>query len=102
MRAMKPVAALVAASILCFPAVVGTHTGLAPVGVAMADGTTRPKVGDVIAADQIEVIESPGRYGLGREPRNSRYAIVGGSLVRIDTHNGKILSILRQQAVPLD
>jgi hypothetical protein len=66
-------------------------------GPAQAE-TARPRVGDVVPRKQIKVIQSPGRYGLGSEPKGSKYAIVGGTLVRIDAKTGKILSILRPQA----
>jgi hypothetical protein len=101
MRANRAVTAFLAACLLCFPAILGNHSGLSHIGPAQAENA-RPRVGDVMPRKQIKVIQSPGRYGLGSEPKGSKYAIVGGTLVRIDAQTGKILSILRTQAEPLD
>lgn len=69
--------------------------------MAQAEGE-RPAVGDVLKPGQYHLILNPGRYGLGPEPPDSRYAIAAGLLLRIDARSGKILSILREQREILD
>lgn len=55
----------------------------------------RPRVGDTPAANQLKMIEDPGRFGMGPGPRGSRYAVYKGHLVRLDANTGKIMSVLR-------
>lgn len=59
-------------------------------------------VGDTLPADQVHVITSPGRYGLGPEPGGSKYAVAKGKLIRIDPESYKVQSILRAQGEILD
>lgn len=51
--------------------------------------------GEIMPAKAVQFIEQPGHYGLGTEPRGSRYAIVQGHLVRVDTKTMELQSILR-------
>ncbi|WP_265501062.1 hypothetical protein [Paracoccus beibuensis] len=55
-----------------------------------------PVIGDVPREGLVTPIERPGIFGLGISPSGSRYAMVGGYLVRIDLKSGKIVSILRR------
>lgn len=54
------------------------------------------------APPDAHIIERPGLYGLGTEPANSRYAIVGASLVRIDAATRVVRAVIRPQVRPLD
>ena len=73
----------------------------APIGAAVADSV--PVVaGETPPIDAIYFIKEPGRYGLGPDIPGSRYAIVSGTLVRLDGKTNKILSILRSGATILD
>lgn len=58
--------------------------------------------GEVLPADLVDFIEQPGRYGLGTEPRGSRYAIVQGHLVRVDADTMELQSVLRKDSVAYD
>ncbi|MBU3030452.1 RcnB family protein [Paracoccus marinaquae] len=73
----------------------------ASIPAALADDS-KPQVGDLLPEGSFHPISNPGLYGLGPEPRGSRYAVASGLLVRIDVETGKILSILRQQDEILD
>lgn len=67
--------------------------GLRP-GAQAADQAP-PVAGDVPPPGQTQLIDNPGIYGLGPGLPGSRYAVVAGYLVRIDTASGKIQSVLR-------
>ncbi|MFV0383322.1 hypothetical protein [Paracoccus sp. (in: a-proteobacteria)] len=54
-------------------------------------------VGEVLPAEAVDLIEDPGRFGLGAEPRDNRYAVAMGKLIRIDPRTYQVKSILRQQ-----
>ncbi|MFD2814385.1 hypothetical protein ACFSYD_07710 [Paracoccus aerius] len=56
----------------------------------------------MLPADLVDFIEQPGRYGLGTEPRGSRYAIVQGHLVRVDADTMELQSVLRKDSVADD
>lgn len=60
------------------------------------------QVGDVLPAGAVHIITNPGRYGLGPEPDNSRYALAHGKLIRIDPKTYQVKSILRTQEKQLD
>lgn len=80
--------------------------------VQQAQGTTQATLarsepdmlmpGHVISSEAIDFIEYPGRYGLGSELPGSRYAIVDGHLVRIDSDTMELQSILRKDSVALN
>lgn len=59
-------------------------------------------VGDSLDRDEVHVVSSPGRYGLGAEVPGSSYAVAHGKLIRIDPSSFKVLSILRDQPRLLD
>ncbi|MDP5305538.1 hypothetical protein [Paracoccus spongiarum] len=61
-----------------------------------------PVVGDTAPRQGLHLIRNPGRYGLGPPPRGSRYALLGGMIIRVDARSLKIQSILRPQAEVLD
>lgn len=54
------------------------------------------------APGQIHLIERPGLYGLGPEPQGSRYAVVGSSLVRLDSTSTVVRAVIRGGVRPLD
>ena len=54
-----------------------------------------PVVGDLPPPDQTRPVDNPGIYGLGPDLPGSRYAVVSGHLVRLDSASGRILSVLR-------
>ena len=58
--------------------------------------------GTVLPEESVRFIEKPGRYGLGTEPPGSRYAIVDGHLVRINTDTMELQSVLRQNSLTED
>lgn len=60
-----------------------------------AQSSAAPLVGAVPDTDTVRMIDNLGNVGLGPELPGSRYAVVGGYLVRLDTSDGKILSVLR-------
>lgn len=63
---------------------------------ALADeGVVAPVVGEIPAPGAVQMIDNLGAVGLGPELTGSRYAVVAGHLVRIDSASGKILSVLR-------
>lgn len=60
-----------------------------------SDAPEALRVGDILNADRITMIERPGLYGLGLAPEGSAFALSSGKLLRIDPETGQILSILR-------
>lgn len=73
------------------------HEPLAPhpAQAEESGAATAPVIGEVPREGLVTLIENSGTYGLGIGPSGSRYAVVGGFLVRIDLQTGKIVSILR-------
>lgn len=60
------------------------------------------RVGETVDMDSIDLVQRPGRYGLGTPPTGSVFALAGNQLMRIDPDSGKIQSILRDVVRPTD
>ena len=60
------------------------------------DSSATVQVGDVVASENLQLVEQPEKFGLSNAPDGDRYALVDDLLVRVDPANGKILSILRE------
>ncbi|MDB6180550.1 hypothetical protein [Paracoccus fistulariae] len=73
-----------------------------PFGAAAAAPPVSVVAGEAPPADAIHFINKPGAYGLGPEIPGSRYAIVAGKLVRLDSKTNKVLSILRANVAIVD
>lgn len=82
----------------CPPGLAKKSPACIPPGLAKK----RVGVGDVISAGDIHWVRRPGLYGLGEAPDGSRYAVVGGQLVRLDRDSYKVLSVLRAVDALLD
>ncbi|SNR26890.1 hypothetical protein EYF88_00130 [Paracoccus sediminis] len=61
-----------------------------------------PVPGAILRSEDVRFIDQPGRYGLGKDLADSRYAIVGGHLVRIDPDTMQVKSVLRRRAYASD
>ncbi len=59
-----------------------------------AAAPARPEIGATPSANQLQMIEDPGRFGIGPAPRGTHYAVHRGHLIRLN-ETGKIVSILR-------
>ena len=53
-------------------------------------------VGDVVDMENVKLVNKPGIYGLAPPESGHYYAVIDGSLTRIDPDTGKVLSILRR------
>lgn len=60
------------------------------------------EAGDMPDAADVHLITQPGRYGLGSEQSQSRYAIIDETLVRVDAKTLKVLSVMRKPVRILD
>ncbi len=60
------------------------------------------EAGDMPDAKDVHLITQPGRYGLGSEQSENRYAIIGDTLVRVDAKSLKVLSVMRKPVEILD
>ena len=86
----------------CPPGLAKKDPACVPPGQARKAAGDGFVVGDVLDLGTIHIINQPSLYGLGRPPNGNRYAIVAGSLVRIDSETGRLLSIIRLVDAILD
>lgn len=100
MTIARPVAASAAAAVLAYCFTVSSFAQGAANGATSSP--TIFQVGDVLPEADVHIVTSPGVYGLGPEPPGSRYAVAHGMLIRVDAETTKVLSVLREQARPLD
>lgn len=56
------------------------------------------EIGSVVAPQSMHMVTRPGLYGLGDPPAGTEYAVVQGSLVRIDPVSRVIRGIIRPVA----
>ncbi|MFD1483304.1 hypothetical protein [Paracoccus nototheniae] len=86
---------------ICAVAMIAFTLFTGPVGAPAEAGdhvraaVALPMVGDIPDSTTIQMIDNLGAVGLGPDLPGSRYAVVGGHLVRIEAASGKILSVLR-------
>lgn len=101
MTIARPVAASAAAAVLAYCFTVSSFAqGATNDGAASSPPIFQ--VGDILPEADVHIVTSPGVYGLGPEPPGSRYAVAHGMLIRVDAETTKVLSVLREQARPLD
>ncbi|WBU59459.1 hypothetical protein [Paracoccus albus] len=61
-----------------------------------AGNGTPVEIGEVIPAENLQIVKEPGRYGLGPGLPGSHYAVVGDLLIRINAETGAVQSIIRK------
>lgn len=98
MSAAKPLLILAAAT--GFVAVAAALNG--EPARAPQPAPVRPEVGAPAAPGTLHLVRRPGLYGVSHPAPGTQYAIVGTSLVRIDTATHVVRSVIRGGVRPVD
>lgn len=61
-----------------------------------------PLTGTAFSPEDLHIVTSPGRYGLGPDLPGSQYGVVAGHLIRFDPQTHRTLSVLRREARLMD
>ena len=111
MTPLHPFAAVAAGAIMGLAALTAPNSARLPDADAwppcpeacvVAAATAIVAVGDIATEARLHLITHPGRYGLSEPPKDERFGVLDGRLVRIHVETLEIRSVLRPITEILD